>query len=35
MKMCSMSFGDTIAVAAAKEAQCTVGKVATAPLERE
>jgi hypothetical protein len=35
MKMCSMSFGDTIAVASAKLAQCTVGKVATAPLESE
>lgn len=30
-----MSFGLTIAVASANEAQCTVGKVATAPLESE
>lgn len=35
MKMCNISFGDTIAVAKAKLAQCTVGKVATAPLESE
>jgi hypothetical protein len=35
MKICSISFGDTIAVARAYDAQCTVGKVATAPLEME
>jgi len=35
MKICSMSFGETIAVARAYEAQCTVGNVATAPLEME
>jgi len=33
--MCSMSFGETMAVAKAYEAQWTVGKVAMAPLERE
>jgi hypothetical protein len=35
MKICSMSFGDTMAVASAKLDQWTVGNVATAPLERE
>lgn len=33
--MCSISFGLTIAVARAYEAQWTVGKVAIPPLERE
>lgn len=33
--MCNMSFGDTSAVARAKELQCTVGNVAMAPLDSE
>ena len=33
--MCNMSFGETRAVARAKLPQCTVGKVAMAPLESE
>lgn len=35
MKMCSISFGETMAVAKAYADQCTVGKVAIAPLEME
>ena len=35
MKICSISLGLTMVVARAKEAQCTVGNVAMAPLERE